>query len=56
MSTDLSVVDEDTAAVRSLEARGGLFDIGIECPEPPPTGAVVVVDPFTTGIVRVSAT
>jgi biotin carboxylase len=41
-------VDKDFEAVHKLEEMG-LFDYSVICPEPPPTGAVVVVDPFSSG-------
>jgi len=40
--------DRDFEAVHSLD-RVGLLDFSIICPKPPLTGAVVVVDPFSSG-------
>jgi biotin carboxylase len=45
---DLACVERDYARIRRLEQRG-LFDFEVICPVPVPTGAVVVVDPFSSG-------
>jgi biotin carboxylase len=48
------VADTEEEAERDLEAihaleELGLFDYSVICPTPPVTGAVVIVDPFSTG-------
>ena len=40
--------DKDFEKIHELEVQG-LIDYAIICPKPPPVGAVVVVDPFSTG-------
>ena len=45
---DESQVSYDFEMIHSLE-ECGLLDYAVICPSPPTTGAVVVVDPFSTG-------
>lgn len=40
--------DRDFDRIHEIEAMG-LIDYAIICPKPPPSGVVVVVDPFSTG-------
>jgi len=48
VNEDEAAVDRDFEEVHRMEHMG-LFDYTVMCPEPPPLGAVVVVDPFSTG-------
>lgn len=40
--------EADLETIHSLEVNG-LFDYSVICPTPPVIGAVVIVDPFSTG-------
>lgn len=41
-------MERDFEAIHSIEEIG-MFDFSIICPTPPAIGAVVVVDPFSSG-------
>lgn len=46
---DPEQLERDFAVIHDLELRGRLIDYSVICPLPPTPGAVVVVDPFSTG-------
>ena len=48
MADTEEAADRDFESVHSLD-KVGLLDFSIICPQPPLTGAVVVVDPFSSG-------
>ncbi|GMI01569.1 hypothetical protein TrLO_g10212 [Triparma laevis f. longispina] len=48
LHTDEEVVERDYLRVRELE-ENGMWDFSVKCATKPETGAVVVVDPFSSG-------
>ena len=49
LHADESVVEADYQRIRDLESSGAMWDFSVLCKTRPESGAVVVVDPFSSG-------